>query len=77
VGTRQEEEESRMEINCLGCGFKVDLAEAYDDYVGQIKCFGCGAMMEIATQAGEVRAVSAVTAEPLPSVEEVIVRSLG
>jgi DNA-directed RNA polymerase subunit RPC12/RpoP len=46
-----------MEINCLGCGFKVDLTDTYDDYVGQIKCFACGATMEIATQAGEVRAV--------------------
>ena len=27
-------EESKMEINCLGCGFKVDLADGYDDYVG-------------------------------------------
>ena len=40
-----------MEVNCLGCGFKVDLTDTYDDYVGQIKCFACGATMEIATQA--------------------------
>ena len=42
-----------MKINCLGCGFKVDLAGAYDDYEGQIKCFACGAIMEIATREGE------------------------
>jgi DNA-directed RNA polymerase subunit RPC12/RpoP len=66
-----------MEINCLGCGFKVDLAGAYDDYVGQIKCFGCGAIMEIATQAGNIRAVNAVTEEQIPVVEEFVVRSVG
>jgi hypothetical protein len=55
----------------------VDLAGAYDDYVGQIKCFACGAIMEIATQAGNIRAVSPVTEAPLPSVEEFVVRSLG
>jgi DNA-directed RNA polymerase subunit RPC12/RpoP len=66
-----------MEINCLGCGFKVDLAGAYDDYVGQIKCFACGATMEIATQGGEVRAVNAVTEEQIPLVEEFVVRSVG
>jgi len=66
-----------MEINCLGCGFKVDLASAYDDYVGQIKCFACGATMEIATQAGNIREVRPVAEEPLLSVEEIVARSLG
>ena len=65
-----------MEINCLGCGFKVDLADAYDDYVGQIKCFGCGAIMEIETQAGNIRAVSAVTEAPLPSAEAFVAPSV-
>ena len=66
-----------MEINCLGCGFKVDLADAYDDYAGQIKCFGCGAIMEIETRAGNIRAVNAVTEEQIPVVEEFVVRSVG
>jgi ribosomal protein S27E len=65
-----------MEINCIGCGFKVDLAAAYDDYVGQIKCFACGAIMEIETHGGNVLAVNAVTAEPLPSAEVFVVRSV-
>ncbi|MGD0773936.1 MAG: hypothetical protein ABSC05_14060 [Candidatus Solibacter sp.] len=56
-----------MKINCLGCGFKVDLADAYDDYEGQIKCFACGGIMEIATQEGNIRAVRSVTEVPLPS----------
>ena len=50
-----------MKINCLGCGFKVDLADAYDDFVGQIKCFACGAIMEIATQeSAAIRAVDSL-----------------
>ena len=64
-----------MEVNCLGCGFKVDLTDAYDDFVGQIKCFACGATMEIATQAGEIRAVSPVREGPQPSAEVFVVRS--
>jgi DNA-directed RNA polymerase subunit N (RpoN/RPB10) len=65
-----------MEINCLGCGFKVDLTDAYDDYVGPIKCFACGATMEIATQAGEIRAVNAVTEAPVAPAEVFVVRSV-
>jgi len=56
-----------MKINCLGCGFKVDLADAYDDYEGQIKCFACGAIMEIATHERSIKAVRSVTEVPLPS----------
>ncbi len=66
-----------MKINCLGCGYKVDLVGAYDDYVGQIKCFACGAIMEIATQQGNVRAVGSVTEARAPSVEVFFERSLG
>jgi DNA-directed RNA polymerase subunit RPC12/RpoP len=66
-----------MKINCLGCGFKVDLSPAYDDYVGQIKCFACGAIMEIATQQGEVRAVRPVTEVLVPAAEVFFERSLG
>ena len=64
-----------MEINCLGCGFKVDLTDAYDDFAGQIKCFACGATMEITTKAGEIRSVSPVTEGPSPSAEVFVVRS--
>jgi hypothetical protein len=65
-----------VKINCLGCGYKVDLAGAYDDYVGPIKCYACGAIMEIATQRGNVRAVGSVTEARPPSVEECVERSL-
>jgi ribosomal protein S27E len=64
-----------VKINCLGCGYKVDLSGAYDNYEGQIKCFACGAVMEIATQHGSVRAVGPVTEVPLHSAEELLERS--
>jgi len=66
-----------MKINCIGCGFKVDLAGSYDDYVGQIKCFACGTIMEIATQQGEVRAVRPVTEVQIPTAEVFFERSIG
>jgi DNA-directed RNA polymerase subunit RPC12/RpoP len=64
-GTRR-----KMQINCLGCGYKVDLADDYDDYAGPIKCSTCGAMMEIAAQEGSILAVRSVKEVPLTSVEE-------
>jgi len=71
-------EESKVQINCLGCGYKVDLpAEGYDDYEGQIKCFACGALMESATEEGAVKAVRSVHEVSLPVVVEVFERSGG
>lgn len=56
-----------MQINCLGCGFKIDLDEAYDDYEGTIKCFACGADTEIATRKGSVLTARLVTQTAVPS----------
>ncbi len=64
-----------MKVNCLGCGYKVELAESYDDYEGPIKCFACGATMEVAAHEGSIREVRLVTGEPLPSAEKVFKRS--
>jgi DNA-directed RNA polymerase subunit N (RpoN/RPB10) len=61
-----------MKINCLSCGFKVDLADSYDDYEGQIKCYACGGTMEIKTQEGNVRAVKSVPDSQTPEVLEVV-----
>jgi DNA-directed RNA polymerase subunit N (RpoN/RPB10) len=60
-----------MEINCLSCGFKVDLADSYDNYEGQIKCFACGAILAIRTQEGNVCTVTPVEDHAAPPVEEV------
>jgi len=46
-----------MKINCISCGHKVDLDEAYEDYAGQIKCFACGALLEIKLEAGKPKAI--------------------
>lgn len=46
-----------MKINCLSCGHKVDVGDAYDDYEGQIKCYVCGAILEIKTEGGNLNSV--------------------
>ena len=46
-----------MKVICLSCGHKVELGDAYDDYAGQVKCVACGAVLEIKTEAGNLRSV--------------------
>lgn len=46
-----------MKINCISCGFSVNLDEAYEDYEGQIKCFTCEALLEIKTEEGKLKSV--------------------
>jgi hypothetical protein len=66
-----------MRINCLGCGFKLDLDEAYDDYDGPVKCFTCEAILEIRTEQGRIKAVKQVNMAQHPSAEEVFERVLS
>lgn len=47
-----------IKINCLSCGHKVDLDDAYGDYVGQVKCMVCGVVLEIKTEEGNVKSVA-------------------
>jgi DNA-directed RNA polymerase subunit RPC12/RpoP len=64
-----------MEINCVSCGFKVDLADSYDNYQGQIKCFACGAILEITTLEGNVCSVEIakdVLSLPVEEVFEIV-----
>ena len=63
-----------MKINCLCCGHKVDLDDAYDDYEGPVKCFVCSAILEIRTEHGTIKAVKFVNIVPRPSAEEVFER---
>jgi hypothetical protein len=58
-----------VKVNCLGCGFKVDLAGSYNNYEGQIKCYACGAIMEVAIQEGSILGVRPVTELPFASIE--------
>lgn len=46
-----------MRINCLSCGHRFDLGDAYDDYEGPVRCPTCRAVLEIRTQEGQVRAM--------------------
>ena len=64
-----------MKINCLSCGYKVDLTDAYDDFEGEVKCFACGAMLEIKTEEGKLKTVRFEKMAPRPSTEEVFQRS--
>ena len=50
-----------MRINCLSCGHKVELDDAYDDFEGPVKCL-CGAMLEIRTEEGMLKGIK--IAEP-------------
>jgi hypothetical protein len=45
-----------MKINCLSCGFKVDLDDMYDDFEGPIKCL-CGALLEIRIEEGMLKGI--------------------
>jgi len=49
-----------MKINCLHCGHKVNLGDAYDDYRGQVKCFVCGGLLLIRSTHAALRSVSVV-----------------
>ncbi len=50
-----------MKINCLCCGFKVELDDdAYADYKGQTKCYICGRLLEIRTIDGKLKSVQLV-----------------
>jgi hypothetical protein len=49
-----------MKINCISCGHKFDLGDAYDDYEGQVKCYICGNILEVQTLEGNVKSVRVV-----------------
>ncbi|MBM4286286.1 MAG: hypothetical protein FJ128_13735 [Deltaproteobacteria bacterium] len=57
-----------MKINCLSCGHKVELDDAYDDFEGQVKCFVCTALLEIKTEEGNLKTVRFVKLVPRPGV---------
>ena len=63
-----------MKINCLSCGHKVDLDDAYDDFEGEVKCFVCSAILEIKAEEGVLKTVRFVKIVPHPAAEEVFER---
>ena len=52
-----------IKINCLSCGFKIDLDDAYDDYEGEVKCFTCNALLEIKLDQGNIKRVQVIESE--------------
>lgn len=46
-----------MKINCISCGFNINLDETYDDYEGGIKCFTCQAILEIRIDDGRLKSL--------------------
>ena len=46
-----------MKINCISCGFKFDLDDAYDDFNGPVTCYTCKAPLEIQTQQGKLKSI--------------------
>ena len=59
-----------MKINCLSCGHKVELDDAYDDYSGQIKWYACHAIMEIKSEDGKLKSVKLARGVARQAVEE-------
>lgn len=57
-----------MRINCLSCGHKVELDDAYSDYNGQVKCFTCNALLEIITEQGSIKSVRVLQIVPRAAV---------
>lgn len=55
-----------MKINCLSCGHKVELDDAYDDYDGQVKCYACGVLLDVKLSEGCVKAVKLVSLVAMP-----------
>jgi len=46
-----------MKINCLSCGHKVELGDAYEEFEGQVRCWICGALLKIKTEEGSLKAM--------------------
>jgi len=53
-----ERGENGMKINCLSCGFKVDLDDdAYADYEGHAKCSTCSRLLLLKIIDGKLKSV--------------------
>jgi hypothetical protein len=66
---KNEKPKQIMKINCLSCGFKVELDDTYEDYEGQISCYVCNAIMEISTEDGKIKSVKLARRVDRPVVE--------
>jgi len=57
-----------MRINCLSCGHKVELDDAYDDFEGQVRCL-CRGMLEIRTEEGKLKSIRLVETVARPAAQ--------
>ena len=46
-----------MKINCVSCGFKIELDRSYDDYEGAVRCPTCKTLLVIRTEQGFIKKV--------------------
>jgi len=46
-----------MKINCVSCGHRVDLDNAYGNYDGPIRCFVCNSLLEVKITQGDIISV--------------------
>ena len=61
-----------MKINCISCGHKVDIGDAYDDYEGAVKCFVCGTLLEIRTEEGSLKSMKLLNIIPRGSAQDAV-----
>jgi hypothetical protein len=61
-----------MRLNCLSCGYLVDLDPAYSDYEGPFKCVICGAVLNIKTEDGKLKSASIAKVGQRPSEKKVV-----
>jgi hypothetical protein len=65
--TLESEGGETVRINCLSCGYMVDVDNAYGDYDGQFKCVICNAVLKIKTEEGKLKSASVVKVGQRPS----------
>ena len=65
-----------MKINCISCGHKLDIGDAYGDYEGAVKCFVCGTLLEIRTEQGSLRSMKLLSNLPPSFTEEAIEKTV-
>jgi len=46
-----------MKINCLSCGFRIELDETYSDYEGPVKCYVCSALLEVKLEESLIKSI--------------------
>lgn len=46
-----------MQVNCINCGHRFDLKDAYDDFEGYVKCSTCRCLLHLKSRDGQVLGV--------------------